>query len=501
MPEPDTAPQPRTPSPSSVDWKAAEEETKRQFAAKAAGRKILTYEEWDKERRDKNEKWRQERKRKEWVEREVARRALQEERGDTREAVLRSATSSASRPLTDKEWEQMQEMAKHLPAASERPKKDGQQLGDKEAKKEKPVVRKEAKHSMPPPDLPAPLSPGYTGVWRGGCCPGFRFRGHPGGGVQYAQGHQRGPQGHQYGPQGFQYVPQGPQGGPQGGQPGFQGHHPGLQGQQGAPVSLGLGPVRYRSPQEIAEATAWLERHSGGPALDLRPPETVVMHEVAMARAKAQAVPPECQQQQREEPPARPQEGETLLQRILRLAREGSVCIAPTPAATPDQTPDQTPEVTPRAALPQPSSRTLSSTSEPEVVDVQLQYDESSRVQNESMALRPKAKARPNESWALRPKARPAVQHDPQHGAMAAGSGGDGGRRDDEDSMRRRGTNGPAPDSDHDDDDEVEETESQEFMYRMKRRSDELTGRKNKFLVGKNSSWEPQKLRRGRGHI
>ena len=327
MPEPDTAPQPRTPSPSSVDWKAAEEETKRQFAAKAAGRKILTYEEWEQERRDKNEKWRQERKRKEWVEREVARRALQEERGDTREAVLRSATSSASRPLTDKEWEQMQEMAKHLPAASERPKKDGQQLGDKEAKKEKPVVRKEAKHSMPPPDLPAPLSPGYTGVWRGGCCPGFRFRGHPGGGVQYAQGHQRGPQGHQYGPQGFQYVPQGPQGGPQGGQPGFQGHHPGLQGQQGAPVSLGLGPVRYRSPQEIAEATAWLERHSGGPALDLRPPETVVMHEVAMARAKAQAVPPECQQQQREEPPARPQEGETLLQRILRLAREGSVAL------------------------------------------------------------------------------------------------------------------------------------------------------------------------------
>ena len=43
LPEPDTAPQPRTPSPSSVDWKAAEEETKRQFAAKAAGRKILTY--------------------------------------------------------------------------------------------------------------------------------------------------------------------------------------------------------------------------------------------------------------------------------------------------------------------------------------------------------------------------------------------------------------------------------------------------------------------------
>ena len=37
-------------------------------------------------------------------------------------------------------------------------------------------------------------------------------------------------------------------------------------------------------------------------------------------------------------------------------------------------------------------------------------------------------------------------------------------------------------------------------MYRMKRRSDELTGRKNKFQVGKSSAWEPQKLRKGRGH-
>ena len=34
----------------------------------------------------------------------------------------------------------------------------------------------------------------------------------------------------------------------------------------------------------------------------------------------------------------------------------------------------------------------------------------------------------------------------------------------------------------------------------MKRRSDELTGRKNKFQVGKSSAWKPQKLRKGRGH-
>ena len=53
----EVTPQPRTPSPSSVDWKAAEEETKRQMAeAKAAGRRNLTYEEWDKESREKNGK-------------------------------------------------------------------------------------------------------------------------------------------------------------------------------------------------------------------------------------------------------------------------------------------------------------------------------------------------------------------------------------------------------------------------------------------------------------
>ena len=65
LPEPDKVPQPRTPSPSSVDWKAAEEETKRQFAeARAAGRKILSYEEWDKLRRENTERQLQERKRK-----------------------------------------------------------------------------------------------------------------------------------------------------------------------------------------------------------------------------------------------------------------------------------------------------------------------------------------------------------------------------------------------------------------------------------------------------
>ena len=245
----EATPQPRTPSPSSVDWKAAEEETKRQMAeAKAAGRRNLTYEEWDKERREKNEKWRQERKRKEWVEKEVARRKLQEERGEEREAVLRSAASSTSRPLTDKEWEQMQEMAKHLPAAPARPKKDDQQPGDEEASTmARPrQVMKETKYEMQPPNLPGPPPPGYTGIWRGGCCPGFRMRGYPGGGDQHAHGHQQGPGGYQYRPQGHQSGP--------------WGHRPELQGQQRPPtqqnMSIDLGPtLPYTVPNTRAVGT------------------------------------------------------------------------------------------------------------------------------------------------------------------------------------------------------------------------------------------------------
>ena len=249
-------PQPRTPSPSSVDWKAAEEEKKRQFAeAKAAGRRILSYEEWDKERKEKNENLRQAALRRSWLDREIARRALQQERGATREAVLRSTTTSASGPLTDEEWVQMQQMMKRLPPAPEKPKKDEEQPQDKRAK----TVQKDPKHGMPPPqpDLPAPPPQGYAGVWRGGCCPGFRWQG--------------GQQGH-HGPQ----APQGQQGfwpgcggqqhhGPPRGPQGFQ---PGLQGQQ-APaqqsMSLDLGPVRCRTQEELEEATQWLNRWRGGP--------------------------------------------------------------------------------------------------------------------------------------------------------------------------------------------------------------------------------------------
>ena len=131
-----------------MDWKAAEEETKRQFAeAKAAGRRILSYEEWDEERKAKNEKMRQEALRKSWLDREIALRALQQERGATREAVLRSTTTSAAGPLTDDEWVQMQEMMKRLPPAPEKPKKDEEQPQDKRAK----TVQKDPKHGMQPP--------------------------------------------------------------------------------------------------------------------------------------------------------------------------------------------------------------------------------------------------------------------------------------------------------------------------------------------------------------
>jgi len=84
-----------------------------------------------------------------------------------------------------------------------------------------------------------------------------------------------------------------------------------------------------------------------------------------------------------------------------------------------------------------------------------------------------------------------------------AATGGDGGRdghRDGND-PHRHDSGSPEPEAeDNEEEDSVEETETQEFMYRMKRRSDELTGRKNKFQVGKSSAWEPQKLRKGRGH-
>ena len=184
---------------------------------------------------------------------------------------------------------------------------------------------------------------------------------------------------------------------------------------------------------------------------------------VSPPQREVPAPPPEQQQEQGRGEDA----GESLLQRILRLAGDGPIC---------GGTPPSTPRV--------PSPSTLSSTSEAEILEVP--YDETSAAQNEQMALRPKA--------------RP-LQRDPRHGAMAA-TGGDGGRDGpgDGDDPRRNDRAIPEPEAEDDEDDSVEGTATQEFMYRMKRRSDELTGKKNKFQVGKSSAWEPQKLRKGRGH-
>ena len=52
------------------------------------------------------------------------------------------------------------------------------------------------------------------------------------------------------------------------------------------------------------------------------------------------------------------------------------------------------------------------------------------------------------------------------------------------------------------DEEDVEETETPEFMVRMKRQSDWLTqgGKRNWAQAGKSSAWQPQKLRRSKGH-
>ena len=234
----------------------------------------------------------------------------------------------------------MQQMMKRLPPAPEKPKKDEEQPQDKRAK----TVQKDPKHGMPPPqpDLPEPPPQGYAGVWRGGCCPGFRWQGGQ-------QGHHR-PQA----PQGQQGFWPGCGGQQQYGPPrGPQGFQPGLQGQQ-APaqqsMSLDLGPVRYRTQEELEEATQWLNRWRGGPEMDHRTPGDIVRHAIAMERARpglqpgGNPTPPPARTvdpPQREVPAPRQQdqqpgggEGESLLQRILRLAGAGPIC-GGTPPSTP----------------------------------------------------------------------------------------------------------------------------------------------------------------------
>ena len=65
-------------------------------------------------------------------------------------------------------------------------------------------------------------------------------------------------------------------------------------------------------------------------------------------------------------------------------------------------------------------------------------------------------------------------------------------------------TSEPTPESEDEDENEedVEETETPEYMVRMKRRSGWLTqgGKRNRARAGTSSAWQLQKLRRSKGH-
>ena len=101
--------QPRTPSPSTLDTEAVQRETERQREeAVACGRRVLTYEEWEREENEKKEKEDQAKKRKAWTDKEIARRRRQEQRGEEREAILRSEGARSSHALREEEWLKMQ---------------------------------------------------------------------------------------------------------------------------------------------------------------------------------------------------------------------------------------------------------------------------------------------------------------------------------------------------------------------------------------------------------
>ena len=157
--------------------------------------------------------------------------------------------------------------------------------------------------------------------------------------------------------------------------------------------------------------------------------------ETPATRAQPPAETPVDQQDQQ---PAR----ESLLQRVLRLSEVGALCSE--------------------------SPRTLSSTSEAEILDEvqEGQYDETNRAQNEQMALRPKA--------------RPPLRKEARHGAMAAGDGG-----------RDPGEGGSPPHRDGSPEPEAENSDEEEDTHKA--------GKKNKHQMGKNSAWIPHKLRKGRG--
>ena len=160
--------QPRTPSPSTLDTEAVQRETERQREeAVACGRRVLTYEEWEREENEKKEKEDQAKKRKAWTDKEIARRRRQEQRGEEREATLRSEGARSSRALIEEEWLKMQAMAEDLPSPPPRP-----QRYDEAKRTARRVIVVEEEHGMAPHQahqgraqpqgpLPGPPPPGF----------------------------------------------------------------------------------------------------------------------------------------------------------------------------------------------------------------------------------------------------------------------------------------------------------------------------------------------------
>ena len=188
--------------------------------------------------------------RKSALQQQIAEREQQEERGKQAECIPRqeraqAPTSTSSRAtksgLSQMEVAMMQEQMKALPPApkkpekAEKPKKTEEPEQDQEAPKQPMVILKQAEHKMPPGGHgqhggQAPL-PGPPPVW-------FRsiFQSSP-------RPMLRPPLEQQTQQIQIQLQPQ---------------HR-----------SLDLGPTRQPNPEEAAAASRWLDRHQGGPTLDL----------------------------------------------------------------------------------------------------------------------------------------------------------------------------------------------------------------------------------------
>ena len=240
---------------------------RQQEEARLCGRRVLSYDEWEKEELDKKKEMEKKKKDEEHLERkkkefqivtarksalqqQIAEREQEEERGRQAERILRqeiaqAPTSTSSRAtksgLSQMEVAMMQEQMKALPPApkklekAEKPKKTEKPEQDQEAPKQPKVILKEAEHKMPPgghglhggqAPLPGPPPMWFQGIFQSSPRPMLR--------------------------------------------PPLQQQMQQIQIQlQPQHRSLDLGPTRQPNPEEAAAASRWLDRHQGGPTLDL----------------------------------------------------------------------------------------------------------------------------------------------------------------------------------------------------------------------------------------